>query len=71
MRNLTDLPLVSCQIEFLDGHADIASFLAGAVRASWKYEEMFAAVLKAIEESYQFEDVGDVLLDYCTYESWA
>lgn len=70
MRNLNDLPLVSCHLNFSDGHADIASFLDGAVRTSWKYEEMFAVVLKAIEESYQFEDVGDVLLDYCTYESW-
>lgn len=71
MRNLADLPRVSCQLEFSNGHADIASFLAGAVSANWKYDDMFAVVLKAIGESHFFNDVGEVLYDYCTDESWA
>lgn len=71
MRNLNDLPLVSCQLEFSDGLADIASFRAGAARANWTNTEITVAVATACNESYRFDEVGEVLYQYCTDASWA
>ena len=69
MRNLADLPLVSCQLNLLDGIADIASFRAGAACANWTNHEITVVVINAVYKSSYFDDVGMVLSQYCTSES--
>ena len=71
MSILANLPRVSCQLDFLDGVADIASFRAGAERANWTNSQIVVAVLDAVYKSHHFDDVGEVLYQYCTDESWA
>jgi hypothetical protein len=70
MRNLADLPRVSCQFKKSDGLADIASFRAGAKNAGWTNTQITVAVAKAIGECHVFEDVGVVLFQYCIDKSW-
>lgn len=71
MRTIADLPLVSCQLDLSDGVADIESFRAGARSANWTNDEINVAVIKAVYESFRFDDVGEILYQYCTDESLA
>lgn len=66
MRTLVDLPLVTCQLGFLDGLADVASFRAGAANARWTNSEIIVVVAKAFGDSSGFDDVGRRLQQYCT-----
>lgn len=66
MRTLVDLPVVTCQLEFMDGLADVASFRAGAANARWTNTEITVAVAKAFGESNAFDNVGRRLQQYCT-----
>lgn len=68
MRTLADLPLVSCQLDFSDGVADIESFRAAAAVAGWTRGEFNVAVVRAVYESSDFDDVGQLLYRYCTSE---
>ncbi len=71
MSSIIDLARVSCDLHFFDGHADIASFHAGAVLAGWSLEDIFDVTCEAMESCECFDDVGEVLYNYCTDESWA
>jgi hypothetical protein len=68
MRTLVNLPLVSCQLSFSDGVADIESFRAAAAAADWTRNEFNVAVVRAVYESSYFDSVGHVLYRYCTKE---
>lgn len=69
MRTLPNLPLVSCKLGLSDGIADIASFRSGATNANWTHGEINVAIVKAVYKSSYFDDVGEVLHQYCTDES--
>lgn len=66
MRISVELPLVTCELMFSDGLADVASFRAGAANARWTNSEITVAVAKAFGESNGFDDVGRRLQQYCT-----
>lgn len=61
MNILSNLPIVSCQLDLSDGIADIASFRSGAARANWTNSQIVVAVLDAVYKSHHFDDVGEVL----------
>jgi len=71
MNILVNLPRVSCQLHLSDGVADVESFRAGAARANWTNSQIVVAVLDAVYKSHHIDDVGEVLYQYCTDESWA
>lgn len=58
MRTLVDLPRVTCELEFLDGLADVAAFRAGAANAKWTNNEIIVVIAKAFGESSEFDGVG-------------
>jgi hypothetical protein len=60
---------VSCQLNLADGVADIESFRAGAREASWVENEITITVIQAVYKSQHFDQVGEVLAQYCTDES--
>jgi hypothetical protein len=60
---------VSCQLEFNDGVADIASFQTGARAANWLENEITITVIRAVYKSSRFDDVGEILCQYCTKDS--
>jgi hypothetical protein len=68
MRTSADLPLVSCQLDFSDGVADIESFRAAAAVAGWTRDEFNVAVVRAVYASSDFDNVGQLLYRYCTGE---
>lgn len=68
MQTLVDLPLVSCELGLSDGVADIKSFQAGAANAGWTRDEINVAVVKAVYGGIDFDDVGEVLRQYCACE---
>lgn len=70
MTILASLPLVHCELSFSDGLDDISSFQAGAARANWTNNQITIAVMDAKHKSDNFNDVGEVLYQYCTDDSW-
>jgi len=68
MRTSADLPLVSCQLDFSDGVADIESFRAATAVAGWTRDEFNVAVVRAVYSSSDFDSVGQLLYRYCTGE---
>lgn len=60
---------VSCQLNLADGVADIESFRTGAREASWIEAEITIVVIQAVYKSQHFDNVGEVLSQYCTDES--
>jgi len=66
MRTLPNLPLVTCRFGLSDGVADIEAFQSAAAAADWTRNEINVAVVRAVYESPDFDDVGQVLYRYCT-----
>ena len=60
---------VSCQLNLADGVADIESFRTGAREAKWVEAEITIVVIQAVYKSQHFDNVGEVLSQYCTDES--
>jgi hypothetical protein len=65
MRISIDRPPVSCQLNLVDGIADIESFRTGARAAGWIEGEITIAVIQAMYKSQHIDDVGEVLCQYC------
>ena len=70
MRDLAELPRVSCKLESSDGLVDIESFRAGATSTGWTNDEITVAVAKALGQCRVLDDVGVVLCQYCIPKSW-
>jgi hypothetical protein len=65
MRTPRNLPPVSCQLGSTDGVADIEAFQLAAAAAAWTRSEINIAVVRAVYESTDFDDVGALLQKYC------